>query len=79
MNWSVDQPETPSAAVSFAEFGSDEQTVLRIMANKGAPMAIDELTLKTNLSPGQLASLLLQLEFQQVIRALPGKLFTLAR
>jgi DNA processing protein len=38
---------------------------------------IDQLTFKTGLKPGELASLLLKLEFQGVLRSLPGKRYVL--
>jgi DNA-binding IscR family transcriptional regulator len=42
-------------------------------------MMIDELTIKSSLSPSQLASLLLSLEFKDIVKSLPGKLFTLKK
>jgi hypothetical protein len=63
--------------VDFSTFSPEEQTVLRILKGKGEPMMIDELTVRSSFSPSQLASLLLSLEFSDVVKSLPGKQFVL--
>ncbi|MCE2995152.1 MAG: DNA-protecting protein DprA, partial [Flammeovirgaceae bacterium] len=60
-------------------FDPDEQLVMQVLQLKDAPAMIDDLTIRTSLSPGKLASLLLQLEFKGAIKSLPGKLFTLSK
>lgn len=77
MNW--DQPlagtftkaaaSTPSVALNFTE---DESQVVALL-RQYPDMHIDDLSWRTQISMGQLASLLLNLEFQGVIRSLPGK------
>jgi DNA processing protein len=80
MNWSVENPETKRAkasSIDMNEFEIDEQTVLKVLQEKNAPVMIDELTIKTSLSPSLLASLLLTLEFKNVVKSLPGKMFAI--
>lgn len=81
MNWSTDDLSSKKEVkpVDFNSFSPDEQKVLSILNQKNAPMMIDELTIKTALSPSQLASLLLTLEFSNVVKSLPGKQFALVR
>ncbi|HTH55341.1 MAG TPA: DNA-processing protein DprA [Cyclobacteriaceae bacterium] len=80
MNWSTDTSSTREIKpVDFESFSADEQKVLHILQQKNAPVMIDELTIKTALSPSQLASLLLTLEFNNVVKSLPGKQFALIK
>ena len=82
LNWTpLDEQHTTAsgAHADFSHFSEDEQKILRLLKEKGAPMMIDELTIRSALSPSQLASLLLTLEFGNVVKSLPGKLFALAK
>jgi DNA processing protein len=80
MNWSAENPGTKKARPAFIDlnqFESDEQIVIKVLQEKNAPVMIDELTIKTSLSPSMLASLLLTLEFKNVVKSLPGKMFSI--
>ncbi|MFM9837729.1 MAG: DNA-processing protein DprA [Cyclobacteriaceae bacterium] len=80
MNWSVENPETKKikpTSIDLSQFEPDELTVIKVLQEKNAPVMIDELTIKTSLSPSILASLLLTLEFKNVVKSLPGKMFAL--
>ncbi len=80
MNWSLENPETKKtkpSSIDLSQFETDEQTVIKILQQKNAPVMIDELTIKTSLSPSLLASILLTLEFKNRVKALPGKMFSL--
>lgn len=81
MGWSVDEPKSKKSAktIDFSSFGVNEQKVLSMLQEKNGPMMIDELTIKTALSPSLLASLLLTLEFSNVVKSLPGKQFALVK
>jgi DNA processing protein len=82
MNWSVEETQAGKKKVEemdFSSFSTDEQTILRILKEKNGPMMIDELTIKSSLSPSLLASLLLTLEFSDIVKSLPGKQFTLKK
>jgi len=61
----------------MSQFDSDEQKVIGLLKDKGAPMMIDELSWKSSIPPSLLASLLLTLEFKNVVQSLPGKQFKL--
>jgi DNA processing protein len=80
MNWSAENPEikkVKATSIDLNEFDPDEQTVIKILQEKNAPVMIDELTIKSSLSPSLLASLLLTLEFKNVVKSLPGKMFAI--
>jgi DNA processing protein len=80
MNWSAENPEVKKikpSAIDISEFEPDEQVVIKVLQEKKAAVMIDELTIKTSLSPSLLASLLLTLEFKNVVKSLPGKMFTI--
>jgi DNA processing protein len=80
MNWSIDNKDakkTKSTLIDLSKFEPDEKTIIEILQDKKTPMMIDELTVKTSLSPSLLASLLLGLEFKDIVKSLPGKMFTL--
>ncbi|MBX2962799.1 MAG: DNA-processing protein DprA [Cyclobacteriaceae bacterium] len=79
MNWQSAKPVTDKKKVtslSLDGYSDEEKLVLSFLLDK-SPMAIDELSWKTNLPISQLASVLLSLEFSGLIKSLPGKLYAL--
>jgi len=76
MNWdtSTNQPQKKSS-LSLDQYNADEQTALRILLENNNALRIDELSWRTSLPVSQLASVLLNLEFQGVIQSLPGKIY----
>ena len=82
MNWSSENTvskQTKFSQLDLSQFEPDEQTVIQLLLDKKGPVTIDELTIKTLLSPSLLASLLLGLEFKNFVKALPGKMFDLVK
>jgi DNA processing protein len=75
MNWNV----TDDAASNKKAIRQDltEQEQIIVEALNGKALAIDELTIKTSLSPGVLATHLLTLELKNILKVLPGKVFKL--
>ncbi len=61
---------------SFDGFTIDEGEVLSLLKNKGTSH-VDEISWQTGMHLNKLASLLLNLEFQGMVRSLPGKKYTL--
>jgi DNA processing protein len=64
------------AEISFEGFTQNEGQVLALLKKNGA-MQLDELSWQSGLQLTQLASLLLNLEFQGMVRSLPGKKYAL--
>jgi DNA processing protein len=76
MNWEVNTAPVKKKSLVFTEHSSEEQVILNLLAGCNQ-MMIDELSWKSNLPIGQLASLLLSLEFKGIVSSLPGKMFKL--
>lgn len=79
MNWEVaTKPSKKQEKFSLEGYSDQEQVVLKALLEKN-PSAIDELSWKTNLPVSELASILLTLEFSNVVQSLPGKQFKLTK
>lgn len=63
-------------AALFADLMPDEQTLVDIIKSKGK-VDIDELCVQSRMAQGKAAGLLLNLEFNGVVRSLPGKVYQL--
>lgn len=75
MNWTPTQTNNkPKQALLFTQLNEQEQLLLKLIQEKEIIHA-DELKLKSALSDSKLASYLLQLEMQNIIKSLPGKLY----
>lgn len=77
MNWSAESAASPQMSLDLTSYEPEEQTILRLLKDRNAPMLVDELSFKSALPPSQLASLLLTLELKNAVKALPGKMFAL--
>lgn len=77
MNWSAESAASHQMSLDLTSYEPEEQTILRLLKDRNAPMLVDELSFKSALPPSQLASLLLTLELKNAVKALPGKMFAL--
>ncbi|MDX9750471.1 MAG: DNA-processing protein DprA [Flavobacteriales bacterium] len=66
----------PVQAALFTELLPDEQVLVDIIRAKGR-VDIDELCLQSRMAQGKAAGILLNLEFNGVVRALPGKVYAM--
>ncbi len=57
------------------DLSPDERTIFDVIQQHSTPLAIDDLTIKTNMPMSQLAMNLLNMEMQGFIRSLPGKMY----
>jgi len=57
------------------DLSAEERTIFDILQQHSAALAIDDLTIKTNMPMSQLAMNLLNMEMQGFIRSLPGKMY----
>jgi DNA processing protein len=57
------------------DLSNDEQMIFETIRQHKLPLAIDDLTIKTNMPMSQLAMNLLNMEMQGYIRSLPGKTY----
>jgi len=77
LNW--DQPVKLPKEIQrqlFIELSPEEEAILKVLQNEGE-QDIDTLLFKSSLSPSKAASALLRLEFEEIIRCLPGKVYRL--
>ncbi len=82
MNW---QPHTeatqaiPANQMAWSDLTAEEQTIVTTLKQKKDGTQLDEIAWRTGIPLGPLASLLLNLEFKNVVKSLPGKLYALTR
>lgn len=76
MNWNAGQsPPAKKSPLDMDKFNPEEQVVLKMLTDNNNQLMLDELSWRTNIPIGRLASLLLNLEFAGVITPLPGKVY----
>lgn len=74
MGWDIQKQETQTQL--FPDLKPDESLLVEALREKG-DLTIDELCVMSNISQGEAAGILLDLEFNGVIRSLPGKVYSL--
>jgi DNA processing protein len=78
MNWEEKKkPGRKNHKQLFIELSAEEKIVIDILKEKEA-VHIDEINIKSGLSSGVVAAAILNLELQNVMLSLPGKLYQLA-
>ena len=78
MRWKTVQPslQIPSSLPLFATLPEPAQRIVNLL-RENSPLHIDDLCRQGMLAPGTLASILLSLEMQGLVRHLPGKRYCL--
>lgn len=78
MQWAADEDQSEiSIALSKEDFSSEEWNVISTIKESGNDVHIDELSWKSQIQIGQLASILLNLEFRGIVNSIAGKKYTL--
>ena len=72
MRWNEDKKVVAKQMRMFRDFSEDEQKVMDVFGNDNV-IYLDKIITETTLSPTKIASILLSLEFDGVLTALPGK------
>jgi len=76
MNWNLgNEKNTNQLSLELPPLDPQELLVLNVLHDKKTPVMIDELSHKTGLGQGALASILLSLEFKNMVISLPGKMY----
>jgi DNA processing protein len=60
----------------FVSLNTEEKTIVDIL-NEKQPVHIDELNIRCGLSTSSIAAAILNLELQNIVQALPGKMYQL--
>lgn len=77
LGWDVDSKKSPKRQRQlFVELSLDEEKVVEVM-QKNENTGIDTICAETRLPISKIAAALLNLEFQGLVRALPGKMYKL--
>lgn len=77
MGWQPKEKATKSKQKQlFIQLNEEEKIIVQLLQQKEA-IHIDELNLSCNLNSSSIASVLLTLELQNVVKSLPGKLYAL--
>jgi DNA processing protein len=79
MNWeeAKSKKEKKHQKEIFIELSKDEKLIIDILKEKES-VTIDEINIKSGLSSSSVAAAILNLELQNVVLSLPGKLYQLA-
>lgn len=78
MNWQPQEPlKDEDKYYDFSKLNEDEKTIVETLSNQKEGMPIDELSWKSQIPLNKLASLLLNLEFSNIVKSLPGKKYRL--
>jgi DNA processing protein len=76
MDWNVGNEKTNNQlSLELSSLEPEEQIVLNVLLAKKTPLMIDELSAKTGMGQGMLASILLALEFKNAVISMPGKMY----
>ena len=75
--WQQSQKQVKKQQQLFIELNEEEQKIVDVLKEKNQ-LAIDDLSFQTSFSMGKLSGILLNLEFKNTIKSLPGKVYSLA-
>lgn len=77
MNWDLENTEAKNRQRKlFVQLSDEEKKVAENLKEKG-PVTIDWLAVETNMTSSKLSSILLKLEFEGLVKALPGSQYQL--
>ena len=76
MRWDVDSKVVAKQMRLFRDFSDNEKKIVDVFGERNI-VHLDEIIVKTELPPAKIASVLLSLEFDRVLQALPGKRYQL--
>ncbi len=74
MGWQIDSKSAPAQSILFIELSEDEKMVVDALAVKN-DLTIDQIAIQCNLPVSKIAYILINLEFNGLIRCLPGKVY----
>jgi DNA processing protein len=77
MGWEAEKIVDNQQQQLFIELSDEQKSITKLLSQKGK-LAIDDLSLQAKLPMSKTAVLLLELEFNGVVKSFPGKLYKLA-
>ena len=79
MHWEKGQSAEKAPDLDLEAFDTKEQPIIKVLLANKEGILIDELSWKAQVSMNEAASILLNLEFQGIVKSLPGKRYKLKR
>lgn len=79
MNWDLPEEYQQSAISTLPELPPEEEKIFLLLQEFKAPLHVDKISWHTEIPVHQVASCLLSLEFQGLVKSLPGKMYQRAR
>jgi DNA processing protein len=76
LNWDEKKQKKPIQQQLFLDLSPEEETIVTLLKENG-DLEIDTLLHYTNMIPSKAASILLKMEFDGILRCLPGKVYRL--
>ncbi len=76
LGWQKRKPGNKSQGELFVDLSENEQVIVKMLEQRES-LHVDEIYLKSGLSSSSIASSILQLELQNIITGLPGKIYRL--
>jgi DNA processing protein len=77
MGWEAKSEESPKQTELFKELNDEEKTIVEIIAQEQA--TLDQISRQSQFPVGKVSSILLGLEFDGIVKSLPGKVYGLAK
>jgi DNA processing protein len=76
MGWEKQSPKSPKQAALFVDLSPEEQALVDTLKDRNTK-GLDEISLEAGLPISKTTSLLLNLEFNGIVKSLPGKIYSL--
>ena len=76
MGWENKSKEKTIQSSLFIELNPDEEKVVNLLQKNGE-LFIDQISAELNFPVSRISALLLNLEFKNVLKAMPGKMYRL--
>jgi DNA processing protein len=78
MGWELEGDTQQSRkSIDLESLTTDEQEIISLLAESEKGMHIDQICIRSNFNASLTASILLQLEFQGIVKVMPGKMYGL--
>lgn len=78
MGWGLEEgPQSDKPTIDLENLSQEEQLMVGVLSDNINGLHIDTICIKSQLNVSRVASVLLQLEFQGLVKVLPGKIYAL--
>lgn len=77
LGWEEGETKSKKKALDLSAYGQPEQKIITLLTEFEAGLHLDELSWKTQISVSEVVSHLLTLEFDGLVKSLPGKRYTI--